>query len=378
MELSGEVMFSQSLDRPQFECDVEVRIDGIKTTVASSEGLFTAQVNAPVKSGQHAMTWKVGCMPEQGIDTTSQIDAVKWILVDTVGPQVIEFSSPRQSSILELESHEIRVVISENYGIDANSVEMFWWISGSSSNDKIASGNQMMTLDGEENEGLRLEFVGSVNLSGVSTEFLQEQVVLKIRFEGRDIAGNQFETTRNNENYPAGLWSLIHYTPDFKFEQSGIELSKSSLEVDEPTIVQIHVRNEGMLSGDANLLVEIVDLNGARSQLAKTSIFVDANSVATLVVDWKPSSPGIQRVEVTIGEDTDKSEFIDVKKTQEKSFLQDSIGSTSPWILGVAVTMICVSLLFILAWMRLFTLKNGDSDLEWEYEYEEDEFDDSD
>ena len=378
MELSGEVMFSQSLDRPQFECDVEVRIDGIKTTVASSEGLFTAQVNAPVKSGQHAMTWKVGCMPEQGIDTTSQIDAVKWILVDTVGPQVIEFSSPRQSSILELESHEIRVVISENYGIDANSVEMFWWISGSSSNDKIASGNQMMTLDGEENEGLRLEFVGSINLSGVSTEFLQEQVVLKIRFEGRDIAGNQFETTRNNENYPAGLWSLIHYTPDFKFEQSGIELSKSSLEVDEPTIVQIHVRNEGMLSGDANLLVEIVDLNGARSQLAKTSIFVDANSVATLVVDWKPSSPGIQRVEVTIGEDTDKSEFIDVKKTQEKSFLQDSIGSTSPWILGVAVTMICVSLLFILAWMRLFTLKNGDSDLEWEYEYEEDEFDDSD
>ena len=44
----------------------------------------------------------------------------------------------------------------------------------------------------------------------------------------------------------------------------------------------------------------------------------------------------------------------------------------------MAVTMICVSLLFILAWMRLFTLKNGDSDLEWEYEYEEDEFDDSD
>jgi hypothetical protein len=380
MELSGEIMFSQSLDRPQFECDVEVRIDGIKTMALSTDGLFTAQVTAPVMSGQHAMTWKVGCMPEQGIDTTSQFDAVKWILVDSVGPQVIEFSSPRQSSILELESHEVRVIISENYGIDANSVEMFWWITASSTNDKIASGNQMMTLDGEENEGLRLEFVGSVDLSGVSTQYLQEQVVLKMRFEGRDVAGNQFETTRNNENYPAGLWSLIHYTPDFKFEQSGIELSKSSLEVDEPTIVQVHVRNDGMLSGDANLLVEIVDLNGARSQLTRTSIFIDANSVSTLVVDWKPTSPGIQRVEVTIGEDTDKSEFIDVKKTQEKSFLQDSIGSTSPWILGMAVTMFCVSLLFILAWMRLATLNNGDSDLEWEYEDEdeEDEFEDSD
>lgn len=380
MELSGEIMFTQSLDRPQFECDVEVRIDGVKTMASSSEGLFTAQVKASVKSGQHAMTWKVGCMPEQGIDTTSQFDAVKWILVDSIGPQVIEFSSPRQSSILELESHEVRVIISENYGIDASSVEMFWWITASSTNDKITSGNQMMTLDGEENEGLRLEFVGSVDLSGVSTEYLQEQVVLKMRFEGRDIAGNQFETTRNNENYPAGLWSLIHYTPDFKFEQSGIELSKSSLEVDEPTIVQIHVRNDGMLSGDANLLVEIVDLNGARSQLARTSLSVDANSVSTLVVDWKPTSPGIQRVEVTIGEDTDKSEFIDVKKTQEKSFLQDSIGSTSPWILGMTLAMVGVSLLVILAWMRLATLNNGDSDLEWEYEdeEEEDESEDSD
>ena len=131
-----------------------------------------------------------------------------------------------------------------------------------------------------------------------------------------------------------------------------------------------------MLSGDANLLVEIVDLNGARSQLARTSLSVDANSVSTLVVDWKPTSPGIQRVEVTIGEDTDKSEFIDVKKTQEKSFLQDSIGSTSPWILGMTLTMVCVSLLVILAWMRLATLNNGDSDLEWEYE-DEDEDDES-
>ena len=380
MELSGDIMFSQTLDRPHFECDVEIRIDGITTIVSSTEGLFTAQVNAPIKSGQHAMTWKVGCLPEQGIDTTSLIDAVKWILVDSVGPQVIEFTSPRQSSILELESHDVRVIISENYGIDADSVQMFWWVTASSTNDRIASGNQMMTLDGDDNEGLRLEFVGSFDLSGVSTEYLQEQVVLKMRFEGRDVAGNQFETTRNNENYPAGLWSLIHYTPEFKFEQSGIELSKSSLEVDEPTIVQVHVRNEGMLSGDANLLVEIVDLNGVRSQLAKTSIFIEANSVSTLVVDWKPTSPGIQRVEVTIGEDTDKSEFIDVKQAQEKSFLQDSIGSTSPWILGMTMTMICIGLLFILSWMRLATVKNGDLDLEWEYEdeEEEDEYEDSD
>lgn len=376
MELSGEVLFSQSLDRPQFDCDVEIRVNGIKTTHQSSDGLFTAQVNAPVISGQHAMTWKVGCMPEQGVETTSPTEAVKWILVDSVGPMVVEFTSPRLSSVLELESHDVRVVISENYGIDSESVKVFWWVSASGTNDKITSGNQQMTLVGDEIEGLRLEFVGSIDLSGFSTEFLQEQVVLKMRFEGRDVAGNQFETTGNNEIYPAGVWSLIHYTPDFKFEQNGIELSKSNLEVDEPVIVQVHIRNEGMLSGDVNLLVEIVDLNGERSQLARTSLFVEANAVSTLVVDWKPNTPGLQRVEVTIGEDTEKSKFIDVMPTQEKSLLQDSIGSTSPWILGITMTMICVSLLCILAWMRIATLKNGDVELDWEYEDEEDEYED--
>ena len=64
------------------------------------DGLFTASLNAPISSGQHAMTWSVDCMPEQGIDMTSPTEAVMWILVDAVGPQVVEFSSPRESSTL--------------------------------------------------------------------------------------------------------------------------------------------------------------------------------------------------------------------------------------------------------------------------------------
>ena len=51
-----------------------------------------------------------------------------------------------------------------------------------------------------------------IDLSGMDTEFLQEQAVLKMRFEGRDIAGNQFERDGNSEAFPAGVWNLIHYT----------------------------------------------------------------------------------------------------------------------------------------------------------------------
>jgi hypothetical protein len=368
MELSGDLIFVRSLEVPQFDCEVEVRLNGIKEPTTAIDGSFTAYLNAPVTSGQHAMTWNIDCMPEQGVDLTSPTEAVKWVLVDAVGPQVIEFSSPRETSILEAQTHFVKVIISENYGIDTESVEIIWWVTAKGSNNAISSGNAVMELEGNETSGLRLEFTGSIDLSVISPEFLQEQVVLKIRFEGRDIAGNQFESLDNNENNPAGIWDLVHHKPDILLDTNSIELSKSNLEVDEPTIVQIHVRNDGKLGGEAEVIVEVVDLNGDRTELTKTSIFVESESVSTVIVDWKPELPGIQRIEVTLVDQTETSDFIDVKPIQERSFLQDTIGSTNPWILGTTLTMICVGLLFILSWMRFATVKQSES--EWESEEE--------
>lgn len=376
IELSGDLMFVRTGERPEFDCEVEVRLNGVKTPAIAVDGMFTASMIAPISSGQHAMTWKINCMPEQGIDMTSPTEAVKWILVDSVGPEVIEYSSPRQSSVLEVGQHSVRVVISENYGIDVDSVELFWWVTAQGQDDMIISGETPMTLDGEENTGLRLEFTSMIDLSGIERQFLQEKLVLKMRVDGRDQAGNLFEKGENSFAFPSGVWELEQYTTEFSLEQSGVELSKSNLEVDENTIVQIHVRNDGMLGGDAEVLVEIVDLMGQRSQLAKTTVYVDAESVNTLLIDWRPDVPGLQRVEVTLGETTDKTEFVDVMPAKEKGLLEDSIGSANPWILGTTMTMICIGLLFTLSWLRVATAKQGESDLE--FEFEDDDFDDAD
>ena len=371
MELSGEVVFFRSMERPHFDCDVEVRLNGVRSPSTAVSGIFTASIYAPMSSGQHAMTWAVDCLPEQGIDKTSPTEAVMWILVDAVGPEVVEFSSPRESSTLSLDSHNITVVVSENYGIDVNSVKIFWWITAIGSQDSIASGDSKLDLVGDVNTGLRLEFTGVIDITDVASEFLHEQTQLKVRLEGRDIAGNQFETEQNSRQFPAHIWYLEHYKPIYSIERSGVELSKSSLEVDEPTIVQVHIRNDGKLSGDADILVEAVNLNGDRSMLSRSFVFIEAESVSTLIVDWKPSDPGIQRIEVTLEGETQNSEFIDVKPIQEKAFLEESIGATNPWILGTTMTMICVGLLYVLSWMRLATVNQGEDEIEWEYEDEE-------
>ena len=64
-------MFFQTGDKPQFDCEIEVRINGFRTPALAVDGLFTAATIAPVTSGQHALTWGIDCMPEQGIDLTS-------------------------------------------------------------------------------------------------------------------------------------------------------------------------------------------------------------------------------------------------------------------------------------------------------------------
>ena len=55
MELSGDLLFVRSLEKPQFDCDIEVRLNGIRTATVAIDGMFTASMKAPTISGQHAI-----------------------------------------------------------------------------------------------------------------------------------------------------------------------------------------------------------------------------------------------------------------------------------------------------------------------------------
>ena len=377
MELSGIVIFSQSAERPNFDCEINVMINGFNEMTTAVDGMFTASLNAPVQNGRHALTWSVGCLPAQGSDTTSQIDAVRWILVDDVGPMVVEFTSPRPGSIIEAEMHEIRVIVSENFGIDTDSVELIWWLTTTEDNTPLESGRLALTIEGEEDAGLRLAYLGQIDLSGISPSILETQMVLKVRLEGRDLAGNEFvsDSTTNSHSMPAARWDLIHFTPEFHMDAGAVELSKHTLEVDEAVAVQIHIRNRGEVAGTANVKVEIVDLSGNRELLSRNDFEVEGGSVGTLVVDWKPEQPGIQWLEVTLeDEQTLSSKMIDVKPASEEGFLSGILGDADPWLIGITLTLICISMLMILTWLRLATARQGESE-GWEYEYEEEDSD---
>ena len=92
------------------------------------------------------MTWKVGCMPEQGIDLTS---------LQRLSSDFSRFRWPNCSGIhltqrflYTVQEHEVRVVVSENFGIDSSSAEL--QVTESVQSDTITSGTVPLELAGDE------------------------------------------------------------------------------------------------------------------------------------------------------------------------------------------------------------------------------------
>ena len=127
-----------------------------------------------------------------------------------------------------------------------------------------------------------------------------------------------------------------------------------------------------MREGEVPLKVEVIDLSGQSEEIANTRFYVDAQTVSTYIIDWKPAKPGLQRITVTLEGETHHSPYIDVKPAHEKGFLEDTMGSTNPYILGMTMTMICVGLMYVLAWMRFATVKNNEFEEEYEFDIEDD------
>ena len=53
---------------------------------------------APGYGGTLPLTWGVACLPEGGRDVTDEATAVRWMVVDGLGPAVVEVVSPSQAS----------------------------------------------------------------------------------------------------------------------------------------------------------------------------------------------------------------------------------------------------------------------------------------
>ena len=383
MEIAGGVVFSQTNSVPVFDCEVNVLFGGATHSATTYEGVWSMELTAPSTSGTLPLTWSIGCLQGQGVDATDKETSVRWIIVDGTGPEPVEVLNPRPQAVLAADTHEVRVLLSEEGGLDIESLELVWWVEEKSTGDRLRNGVEALDLLGTESSGLRLEVVGSIDLSMITAEMLENRLELHVVVSGRDLADNEILGLGGTPaGTPVGIWDMEWLKPAFEIEQGDVRYSRTIIEVGQTSIVTAYVKNTGTLDGSVDLVFTIVDADGNRSTLRRTSTEVPKSGEVAVQVDWNPDSPGLQWIEVALENDlTSSGPSVDVRPTREESLTERVFGEVNPVIGSVAGLLFISIVVTGLIYATRMTRKSGSkAEYDWdEYSSElEDENEDED
>lgn len=381
--LQGLVTFAESGQHPHDDLEVEFSLDGNGHVVMAYNGTFNALIEAPMESGNHPLSWKLGTIPMQGDDVTDRSTALYWIVVDGEGPSPVEVVAPRSGQILQiadLSLLDFDVRISETQEIDPDSIVLQWMITEgeSSKGIMVADGSSPLIISSGVLSSLRISSTAQVDiLSGIEMTAFSEELFLHIWITGQDAAGNAIISSNsfNSADSPFHTWQIEQKLAQWLVSPSDIEYSKPSLEVDQSMTVSIQINNVGSADGEANVLVESIDLNGERTTLQSTSVIAPAGSFEELIIDWRPSQIGIQWVEVSInGEYMTDGDELDVKKATEESFAGGALESVDPIILVAFAALVFALLVVVIIWLKDVGSRR---ESDWGDEYWDEEEDES-
>ena len=377
-ELTGGLVFEKTTTMPEFNCSVDVMFAGQTYSVQTYDGIWNVPLVSPSTSGTIPLTWSVGCLPPQGIDSTAKESSVKWMIVDGLGPEPKEVQTPRPGAILSADEHEVTIVLSEEGGIDYESLRLVWWVEDTVTGDYIRGGDAPFLLQGTEISGLNLVGTGTMDLSVITDEMLIDLLTVNVLIEGRDLAGNQvLGANGDSSGNSVTSWLMEWRRPTFELDNPAMQYSRLNVKEGETTAVQIFVKNTGTLDGSTSATVSVVRADGTTSVLRNANVEVAEGSVGTILLDWGPEKEGLQWIEVVL-ENGNKANgpSIDVRPQREPSFTESVFGEVNP-VLGSIGLLLAVGIIGALLLMaRNATVRRGSkSEIEWdEYsDYLEDE-----
>ena len=379
-EVSGDVLFQETNTRPDFDCPVSVLFDGVVYQTTAIDGAWTAVVTASENSGKKALTWSVDCTSGQGNDVTDESNN-RWILIDGTGPTPVEVINPRPNTILETEVYEVRIAITEEGGLDVESLQLEWWVEDADTGDRLITGFEAMILEGDDAAGTQLEVYANVDLSDITDSMIENRLILFVKINGRDLADNP---VLGMNGAPTGSeiaqWELEWLRPEFSIGPLDVSYTRLILEVGQSTSVQALVSNDGSLDGTVQATAYIVRLNGTKEVLQRPSLEIPAEGKGLISIDWVPTAEGIQWIEVELDNgQAAKGPTVDVRPARDQGFIENLFGEVNP-IIGSAVALIFVSIIITgLLWARKATRGRGSrSEYDWDEYSSEIDYDDYD
>ena len=320
------------------------------------QGLFNGSIISPANPGNYPVDITLK-NPPNGASIIEPNSPLLWFIVDDEEPSIKSIDYPEAGQIInevEWASLELLMTLNENSFLDQNSMNLKWEVHPSGfgfASSSIANGSGLISLLGGMPFGDSITGSYEINLDSVIPEELRTTALeLRIWVSGSDMAGNSFGSVSDEVYTPFAVWQLEQQLPEYALNQPSISYT-GGLEVGKAIDLSVIIQNIGKSDGDAELRVERVESNGARTIIHSQQVKVNSGGNGVFNHRWTPDRDGSMWIEfIIIGGPTAQTDTFYVEDGESDGFL-GGLAEINP-VLLIVIFLLAVSLVSTDIWFE--------------------------
>ncbi|MFL2948876.1 MAG: hypothetical protein ACJZ40_00615 [Candidatus Poseidoniaceae archaeon] len=350
--VSGDLVWYRSQHPVVQSVDLQVDIGGTESVMESINGSFSDTITAPLSPGTYGLTTSLSDPPNGAIDRTEPAPFA-YFIVDPQAPSVVGVASPPVSGVIEESSWadlKFEIMIDEEDRLNEESLTLNWAVHEEGlglSSPIIVNGSVMLEVVGGRAYGSMIPTEAQLNLDEQLTTTMRSKALeLRIYVTGSDVAGYPMVPIFNDLDAPLSVWALEQRVAEYTFLDPGMKPSKDLAEGDVVTLA-VTIENNGRADGLAQMFVERVESNGARTRIDAREIQIPAGGQLEYSKDWMPDRSGTMWIEYHIisGPSAQTNTvFVDEPRTEG---VLGSVAAVNP-VLLIIIFLLSVSLVAVL------------------------------
>ena len=345
MAFDGEMVWYRSQRTIDQSLDLLMRING-EESVVDSHGNFSYRRSVPTQPGEHGLFVSMYNPPSGAVLRGLTDGPLTTIFVDNSAPILMELNRPDASlTIAEIDWSSIDVTLSvrELSQLDPDSLNLHYSIHPAGLGLNVASmyeGSEPMVLLGGRAFGEAIPISASLDIDGlISEQERSEPLELRIWVTGSDMAGNAFSEDFNDIDAPYNVWDLEQRVPEFEFVGEPGLKNSGTVRVDDSVPITATIINNGNADGSVQIVLELVESNGARTRVDARLLQVAPDSTVVYESIWIPTRTGTMWLEVQImGGETAQTPTLRVKEAESEGFL-GTVSEVNPLMLGILAVL---------------------------------------
>ncbi|MBT3651785.1 MAG: hypothetical protein HN541_00565 [Euryarchaeota archaeon] len=322
-----------------------MRING-EESVVDSHGNFSYRRSVPTQPGEHGLFVSMYNPPSGAVLRGLADGPLTTIFVDNTAPILMELNRPDESVTIaesDWSSIDVTLTVRELSQLNPDTLNLHYSIHPAGLGLNVASmyeGSEPMILLGGRAFGEAIPISASLDIDElISEQERSEPLELRIWVTGSDMAGNAFSEDFNDIDAPYNVWDLEQRVPEFEFVgEPGLKES-GSVRVDDSVPITATIINNGNADGSVQIVLELVESNGARTRVDARLLQVEPGSTVVYESTWIPTRTGTMWLEVQImGGETAQTPTLRVKEAESEGFL-GTVSEVNPLMLGILAVL---------------------------------------